>query len=84
MALSIKNEEADALARRLAELTGESLTEVVVISLRERLDRKQAEVDSRPLADRVQEIGRRFRERPRVEGLTADELLGYDEHGLPT
>lgn len=57
---------------------------MVVVSLRERLDRKQAEIDSRPLADRVRAIGRRFRERPRVEDRSADELLGYDERGLPT
>ncbi|MCB9530155.1 MAG: type II toxin-antitoxin system VapB family antitoxin, partial [Myxococcales bacterium] len=39
MALSIKNDEADRLARELAALTGESLTEAVVVSLRERLAR---------------------------------------------
>ncbi len=37
MALSIKDPEADRLARELAEATGESLTEVVVKALRERL-----------------------------------------------
>lgn len=39
MALSIKTEEADRLARLLAELTGETMTEAVTRSLRERLDR---------------------------------------------
>ena len=39
-ALSIKSDEADQLARELAAETGETLTEAVVIALRERLDRE--------------------------------------------
>lgn len=42
MALSIKTQEADRLARRLSKLTGESLTEAVTRSLRERLEREHA------------------------------------------
>ncbi len=42
MALSIKTEEADHLARALSRLTGESLTQAVTVALRERLDREQA------------------------------------------
>jgi antitoxin VapB len=83
MALSIKNEEADELARELAELTGESLTEAVVVSLRERLERKRAQVDSRPLAERLLEIGRRCAGRPVLDRRAPDDILDYDEHGLP-
>ncbi len=39
MALSINTEEADRLARLLAQLTGETMNEAVTRSLRERLDR---------------------------------------------
>ena len=42
MALSIKTQEADALARRLVRLTGETMTEAVTVALRERLSREQA------------------------------------------
>jgi len=41
MALSIKTEEADRLARELARLTGETMTEAVTKSLKERLDRER-------------------------------------------
>jgi antitoxin VapB len=41
MALSIKTEEADRLARRLAKLTGETMTAAVTVALRERLAREQ-------------------------------------------
>ena len=42
MALSIKTQEADALARRLVRLTGETMTEAVTVALRERLSREEA------------------------------------------
>ena len=42
MALSIKTAEADELARSLARLTGESMTEAVTAALRERLAREHA------------------------------------------
>jgi antitoxin VapB len=40
MALSIKDPDADRLARALAERTGETLTEAVINALRERLERE--------------------------------------------
>lgn len=40
MALSIKNSEVDRLARELAELTGENLTEAISKALKERLERE--------------------------------------------
>lgn len=43
MALSIKTEEADRLARELSRLTGESMTDAVTRAMRERLDRLHAE-----------------------------------------
>ena len=42
MALSIKTEEADRLARDLAGLTGETMTQAVATALRERLSRERA------------------------------------------
>jgi antitoxin VapB len=42
MALSIKTEEADRLARELAKLRGESITEAVTVALREQCAREKA------------------------------------------
>jgi len=42
MALSIKTDEADRLARELARLTGETLTDSVTVALRQRLERERA------------------------------------------
>ncbi len=41
MALSIKTDEADRLARKLAQLKGETMTEAVTVALRERLEREE-------------------------------------------
>lgn len=43
MALSIKTEEADRLARELSRLTGETMTDAITQAMRERLERVQAE-----------------------------------------
>lgn len=84
MSLNIKNSEAERLARELVEITGESLTEAVVVSLSERLARKKAQSDQRPLHERLNEIGRRFSQNARTDGRTLDEIIGYDDAGLPT
>lgn len=47
MALSIKTEEADRLARELSRLTGETMTEAITQAMRERLDRLRAEQEAR-------------------------------------
>lgn len=82
MALSIKNDEADALARELAALTGESLTEAVVVALRERLQRERLQRPERDYVESLMEIGRRYRDRPVLDTRDADDIL-YDANGLP-
>jgi hypothetical protein len=51
MALSIKTEEADRLARELARLTGESITEAVTVALRERCDRERRDFGRQSRSD---------------------------------
>jgi antitoxin VapB len=45
MALSIKTEEADRLARKLAHLRGETITEAVTVALREQCYREIDAID---------------------------------------
>jgi antitoxin VapB len=61
MALSIKTEEADRLARQLARLTGETMTEAVTAALRERLEReKAAKAADEDLPGQLRELAERF------------------------
>ncbi|MES1150335.1 MAG: type II toxin-antitoxin system VapB family antitoxin [Dongia sp.] len=84
MALSIKDPEADRLARELAAITGESLTEVVIKALRERLRlvKPDTRTEEQYLAD-IRRIVEDYNRRPVVDDRTADEIIGYDERGLP-
>jgi len=84
MPLSIKHDEADRLARDLARLTGESLTEAVLNALRERLQRQRARVGKGRLRDDLLEIGRRCAALPVLDRRSADEILGYDNRGVST
>lgn len=83
MALSIKDPEADRLARELAARTGESLTEVVIVALRERLARQQGRTRAVPLRDDLAAIRARCAALPRLDDRSPDDILGYDDHGLP-
>jgi antitoxin VapB len=82
MALSIKDPEADRLAREVARATGETLTAAVVQSLRERLQRMQRTRGPR-LSEELLVIGRRCAALPVLDSRTPEEILGYDESGMP-
>lgn len=82
MALSLKNPEADKLARELTAATGESITEAVVVALQERLERVRAR-DASTLVRRLNSLRTEVSGYPIVDARPADEILGYDEHGLP-
>jgi len=83
MAFNIKNAETHRLARKLAELTGESMTAAVTQAIRERLERVQHPKSAR-LADRLLVIGKRTAVHLRDPFRSADHAdLLYDERGLP-
>ena len=83
MALSIKDPEADRLAREIADRTGETLTAAIVVALRERLARLRPKTRRRPLRDDLRDIARRVADLPTLDDRFADEILGYDDRGLP-
>ncbi len=80
---NIKDAEADRLARELAAETGESLTRAVTTAVRERLERVRARRSARRLADELNEIAVRCAALPLLDDRSEDEILGYDEHGIP-
>ena len=83
MAFSIKNPETDRLARKLSSVTGETLTDVVKNSLKERWERMAARGKGYSLADELDEIAKRCAALPVLDSRSADEIVGYDEYGLP-
>jgi antitoxin VapB len=86
MPLSIKDPEADHLARSLAQRTGETITQAVVKALRERLVREQHKAqnaaDVERLVVEIMALGRHFAALPIRDQRSLEEML-YNEHGLP-
>jgi antitoxin VapB len=82
MALNIKDRETDRLVRQLAALTGEGITEAVKVAVRERIEREQR-ARGKASAAELMAIARRIAAAPDRDPRTPDEILGYDERGLP-
>ncbi len=81
--LNIKDPEVYQLARQVADLTGETLTDAVRHALRERLNR---ELRTRPdplFIEKLREISIRCASRPVIDPRSNDEIFGYDEMGIP-
>lgn len=81
MAFNIKNDEADDLLRELCERTGESLTTAVTVSLRERLQRERLRTTSK--RERIEAAIAALRALPVINDVSADDVLQWDEIGLP-
>lgn len=82
--LNIKNPETDRLARQLAAATGESLTEAVTRAIKERLERTTGQRRARSLREEVERIQERVSQLSVLDPRSAEEILGYDENGLPS
>jgi antitoxin VapB len=83
MALSLKDKETDRLARAVAALTGETLTDAVRIALAERLERERLRRGQPArLADQLAALGRECATLPDFDTRSPDEIVGYDDTGL--
>ena len=90
MGLNIKNDAVEADIRRLARITGESLTTAVHVAVRERIHRVKEAPKHETLEEHLamlrplQEALKARQLNPR-DKRTARQLVDelYDEHGLP-
>jgi len=73
----------DRLARELAAVTGENLTEAISIALKERLERETGKQHPNRLCNEIKRIQERIARLPRLDKQNDEELIGYDEQGLP-
>ncbi len=71
------------MAAALAEMTGETKTEAVTKALRERLENLKRRHSRKRLADELDEIARHCASLPVRDKRSDDEIIGYDEKGLP-
>jgi antitoxin VapB len=83
MALNIKDPETDRLARRLSRLTGESITGAIKTAIRERIEREEPARGKAPIEE-LRAIAKRIASAPDRDRRSPDEILGYDDRGLPS
>lgn len=86
MPLNVKNEFAHDLARQLSDLTGATITDAVTTALSEALARERArhETERRRMVSDLDRLAEQCAALPVVDDRPAEEILGYDEKGVPT
>lgn len=83
MALNIKNKETERLARELARRRGTGVTEAVTAALQEELARERNRIREPDLLEKLNRIADEYSRLPVYDTRTDDEILGWDEIGLP-
>ena len=84
MSLNIKDPATEKSVRELAAATGETVTAAVRRAADERLERVRRDSTERSLVAEMLEIGQRCAALPDLDTRTAEEIIGYDEAGLPS
>lgn len=84
MALNIRNDQVEELAVELAALTGDTKTAAVGKALAAQLERLRKDAGGQSMVDEVAAIARHCSSLPVLDDRTADEILGYDDAGLPS
>lgn len=83
MALHINNPAVEQEIRSLAADTGESLTEAIGIAVRERRRRLRPRIQDPATYEKIMRVAHRIAALPSLDRRTDEEILGYDETGLP-
>ncbi|WID99723.1 type II toxin-antitoxin system VapB family antitoxin (plasmid) [Bosea vestrisii] len=83
MALSIKDPKTEKLARALAERTGETITVATRRAIEERLKRMASQGRKAALLEDMEAMQRRLDALPVLDPRSPDDIIGYDENGVP-
>jgi antitoxin VapB len=83
MALSIKDPETEKLARALAARTGETITIATRRALEERLRRTGSQTQKTALMEDMEAMQRRLSALPVLDDRSPEDIIGYDENGVP-
>jgi antitoxin VapB len=82
MPLELCSTKADALARELAEATGEDIETAVERAIEERLARLSRALPPPRLA-KIDAAFERLTTMPVLDSRSPEEIMGYDRNGLP-
>ncbi len=84
MGINIKHDEYERAIRELAASRGLSLTDAIGLAVYNELQRDREAERKADFLKCVREVQAAFAAIPIVDPRTPDEILGYDEFGLPT
>ena len=84
MPLNIKDDETHEMARKLAGYTGQSLSRAVKQAIGEKLEQLERSRSRNHLADELDHIALHCAGLRLQNTQSAEEIIGYDEDGLPT
>jgi antitoxin VapB len=82
MALSIKNAQAERLAKELARESGKTVTSSVIDALEQALLRVRGRRTAPSVRDAILEVSERCAALPDLDMRTPEEILGYDQRGV--
>jgi len=82
MALSIRNSQAEKLAREVATISGENLTQAIIHALEERLERLKGRRTTSNLMQEIMTISQRCSSIPDIDQRSPEEILGYNQSGI--
>lgn len=92
MAISIKNRELEEVSRELARITGKPITEALLVGAKRELERQKNISRTKLVSDQdmdetmafIKRIQQEYAAMPNPNPMTDDEILGYDEFGIPS
>ncbi len=84
MPLHIKDPVTNDLARKLAAMTGTTIAQAVHDAIREKLAALEKVKPSAHLSATLNALVDDFQQLPVLDDRTTEEILGYDENGLPS
>ena len=84
MALVIDNPETERIARELAERNGETVDQTIANAVAALLEKQKRRLDKDALLAETKRIQAELKALPVLDDRAPDQILGYDENGLPS
>ena len=82
MAFSIRNPHAEQLAREVAAISGENLTQTIIHALEERLERLKGRRTATNIVREIMAISQRCSSLPEIDQRSPEEILNYNQSGV--
>lgn len=83
MALSITNGDVERIVRRYADAKDLTLTKAIYVAVEEAMEREKIALETPSFLDRLRLVQAMVKETGSVDPRSPDEIIGYDENGLP-